>query len=216
MFAVIKTGGKQYRVEQGDVLEIEKLDIEAGKSVTFSEVLLVENNGETMIGTPYVGKAHVKAVVLESFKDDKIIVFKKKRRKQYKKKTGHRQQMTRIKIEEIMAGGEVVSKAKPAKKPKPKVEKEKPVKPKPKVEKVAPAKPKAEVKAEKKKATEEKPKKAETEKPKKAPAEKPVKKTEAPRAKEKVKAEAADKPKPKAPVKKKAKTKASAKPKKGH
>lgn len=207
MFAVIKTGGKQYRVEQGDVLEIEKLDIEAGKSVTFNKVLLVENNGETMIGTPYVDKAQVNAVVLESFKDEKIIVFKKKRRKQYKKKTGHRQQLTRIRIEAIMAGGKAVSKAKPTEKPKPKAKKEKPTEPKPKVGKVAPeeAKPEAKVKEEK----------AEKEKPKKLPAAKPAKKAEAPKTKDKVETRAADKKKPKTPAKKKTETKASAKPKKG-
>jgi large subunit ribosomal protein L21 len=151
MFAVIKTGGKQYRVQQGDVLEIEKLDIEAGKKVTFDEVLLVENNGETLIGTPYVDRVQVKAVVLESFKDQKVIVFKKKRRKQYKRKTGHRQQLTRVKIEEILAGGKALSKEKPAEKPakkavapktKVKVKAETAVKPKPK----APAKKKAETK----------------------------------------------------------------------
>jgi large subunit ribosomal protein L21 len=215
MFAVIKTGGKQYRVAQGDVLEIEKLNIEAGKSVTFDEVLLVENNGETMIGTPYVDKAKVKAVVLESFKDEKIIVFKKKRRKQYKKKTGHRQLLTRIKIEEIMAGGKVVSKAKPTEKPKPKVKKEKPAEPKPRVKKVTPEEAKPKVKAKEAKAVAGKPKKAETEKPKKTPAEKPAKKAEAPKTKDKVKTKAADKPKPKAPAKRKTETKASAKPKKG-
>jgi large subunit ribosomal protein L21 len=214
MFAVIKTGGKQYRVEQGDVLEIEKLDIEAGKSVTFDEVLLVENNGKTMIGTPFVDKAKVKAVVLESFKDDKVVIFKKKRRKQYKKKTGHRQPLTRIKIEEIMAGGKVISKSKPEKKAKPKVEREKPVAPKPKVKKVTPSEAKAPVKAEEKKAIAKKPEKAKTEKSEKTAAAKPAKKTEAPKAKEKAKARAAIKPKPKAPAKKKAETKKSAKPKK--
>ncbi len=128
MFAVIKTGGKQYRVQQGDVLEIEKLDIEAGKKVTFDEVLLVENNGETLIGTPYVDKVQVKAVVLESFKDQKVIVFKKKRRKQYKRKTGHRQQLTRVKIEEILTGGKALPKEKTAEKPKPKAPVKKPAK----------------------------------------------------------------------------------------
>jgi large subunit ribosomal protein L21 len=193
MFAVIKTGGKQYRVEQGDVLEIEKLHIEAGKKVTFSEVLLVENNGETLIGTPYVDKAQVKAVVLEGFKDQKVIVFKKKRRKQYKKKTGHRQQLIRIKIEEILAGGKAVSKEKPVEKPKPKVKKE------------TRAETKAKVETEKKK--------TEDEKPKKFPAEKPVKKAEAPKTKDKVKVETSDQPKSKAPTKKKAETKKTAKPK---
>ena len=158
MFAVIKTGGKQYRVQQGDVLEVEKLDIEAGKNVTFDEVLLVDNNGEALIGTPYVDKAQVKAVVLERFKDQKVIVFKKKRRKQYKKKTGHRQQLTRIKIEEILAGGKALPKEKPAEKPK-KTPEEKPVK-----KEVAPkteAKSKAE-KAEKPKPKAPAKKKAET------------------------------------------------------
>jgi large subunit ribosomal protein L21 len=215
MFAVIKTGGKQYRVEQGDVLEIEKIDIEAGKSVTFSEVLLVENNGETMIGTPYVDKAQVKAIVLESFKDGKVIVFKKKRRKQYKKKTGHRQKLTRIKIEEILAGGKTAAKAKPAEKPKPKVAKEKPTEVKTKVKRAAQDGTKAEVEAEEKKAVAEKPKKAETEKPKKAPTEKAAKKTETSKTKDKVQAEATDKTKPKSTAKKKTETKASAKPKKG-
>ncbi len=140
MFAVIKTGGKQYRVQQGDVLEIEKLDIEAGKKVIFDEVLLVENNGETLIGTPYVDRVQVKAVVLESFKDQKVIVFKKKRRKQYKRKTGHRQQLIRVKIEEILAGGKAVSKEKPAEKQKAPAEKT--------AEKIATPKTKDRVKAE--------------------------------------------------------------------
>jgi large subunit ribosomal protein L21 len=195
MFAVIKTGGKQYRIQLGDVLEIEKLDIEAGKKVTFDEVLLVENNGETLIGAPYVDKAQVKAVVLEGFKGQKVIVFKKKRRKQYKRKTGHRQQLTRIKIEEIMAGGITVTKEKPTEKPKPKVKKETRAEPKAKVE--------------------TKEKKAEDERPQKIPVEKPVKKAVAPKTKDKVKAKTADEPKPKAPAKKKAETKKSAKPKKG-
>jgi len=194
MFAVIKTGGKQYRVELGDVLEIEKLAIEAGKKVTFDEVLLVENDGETLIGTPYLDKAQVKAVVLESFKGEKVIVFKKKRRKQYKRKTGHRQQLMRIKIEEILAGGKALPKEKPAEKPKPKVGKE------------TRAEPKAKVETEKKK--------AESEKPKKTPEEKPVKKAEAPKTKDEVKVETVDKPKPKAPAKKRAETKTTAGPKK--
>lgn len=187
MFAVIKTGGKQYRVQQGDVLEVEKLDIEAGKKVTFDEVLLVENNGETLIGTPHVIKAQVKAVVLERFKDQKVIVFKKKRRKQYKKKTGHRQQLTRVKIEEILAGG----KAAPIVKPE--------VKAKPKAKKEIPAKPKAKEETEKKK--------PEAKTPKTTLMEKPAKKGEAPEAKEKakdkIKVESAAKPKSEAPAKKK-------------
>ncbi len=146
MFVVIKTGGKQYRAKEGDVLEVEKLQVEQGKKVTFDEILLVEDNGKVMIGQPHVADAAVTAVVLENFKDDKIIVFKKKRRKQYKRKTGHRQQLTRIKIEKILTGKEAaeatkaVEKKAPAKKaaPKPKAEEAKPVK-----KAAAKAKPKA-------------------------------------------------------------------------
>jgi len=98
MFAVIKTGGKQYRTQEGDVLQIEKLDKDKGQKITFDEVLLIEDNGKAFIGTPLVKDASVKAVVLENVKDKKIVVFKKKRRKRYKKKTGHRQQMTKVKI----------------------------------------------------------------------------------------------------------------------
>jgi large subunit ribosomal protein L21 len=101
MFVVTKTGGKQYRAKEGDVLEIEKIEVEQGKKVTFDEVLLVEDDDKVLIGQPFVETAAVTAVVLDNFKDDKVIVFKKKRRKQYKIKTGHRQQLTRIKIEKI-------------------------------------------------------------------------------------------------------------------
>jgi len=134
MFAVIKTGGKQYRVQKGDVLEVEKLGVEEGKKVTFEEVLLVEDNGKTLVGTPLVDKAQVIAVVVEGFKGEKVIVFKKKRRKQYKKKRGHRQELTRVKIEEIVHGDKVPSKKKPAEKAEPPKEKEVAPKPKPKTE----------------------------------------------------------------------------------
>ena len=103
MFAVIKTGGKQYRVQEGDELKIEKLDIDEGKKVTFDQVLLVEDDGQALIGTPLVEKASVEAVVLKNFKDKKVIVFKKKRRKQYKRTRGHRQELTSVKIEKIIS-----------------------------------------------------------------------------------------------------------------
>ncbi|NOR16081.1 MAG: 50S ribosomal protein L21 [Candidatus Aminicenantes bacterium] len=124
MFVVIKTGGKQYRAKEGDVLEIEKLQVGQGKKVTFDEILLVEDNGKVMIGQPHVADAAVTAVVLENFKDDKIIVFKKKRRKQYKRKTGHRQQLTRIKIEKILTGKEAAEAKKAVEKKEPAVKKE--------------------------------------------------------------------------------------------
>ncbi len=152
MFVVIKTGGKQYRAAEGDVLAVEKLQVEAGKKVTFDEVLLLVDNGKVMIGQPHVEDAAVTAVVLENFKDDKVIVFKKKRRKQYKRKTGHRQQLTRIKIEKILTGtaaaetkkaaAEKAPEAKPApaKKAVPAPKKEAPAKKAAPAEKKAPAK----------------------------------------------------------------------------
>lgn len=102
MFAVIKTGGKQYRIKVGEILAVEKLAAERGKKVIFDQVLLIEDNENTLIGTPLVEKAQVIGEVIENFKDKKVIVFKKKRRKQYRKKTGHRQELTKVKIEEII------------------------------------------------------------------------------------------------------------------
>jgi len=103
MFAVIKTGGKQYKVAKDDVIAVEKLTgengeiAEAGSTVTFDEVLLVGDK----IGTPVVEGAAVTAEVLDQFKGDKVIVFKKKRRQNYRRKLGHRQQQTLVKITDI-------------------------------------------------------------------------------------------------------------------
>jgi large subunit ribosomal protein L21 len=135
MFAVIKTGGKQFRVQEGDILEVEKLPKKEGQKVTFDEVLLIEDGDKVMVGTPLVDKARVKAEVIENFKDEKIIIFKKKRRKQYRRTRGHRQELTRVKIEAIIAE----AKASPK---KPKVRK--------KEEKKTPKKPKAKKEAAKK------------------------------------------------------------------
>jgi large subunit ribosomal protein L21 len=147
MFAVIKTGGKQYRTQEGDVLQIEKLDKDKGQKITFDEVLLIEVNGKAVIGTPLVKDASVKAVVLENVKGKKIVVFKKKRRKRYKKKTGHRQQLTKIKVEEIVYGK---LRAKAAQKPKEEDQKAK------KTEEGAALKKQSEVKQKIKKAVSEK------------------------------------------------------------
>jgi large subunit ribosomal protein L21 len=106
MYAVIKTGGKQYRVQVGDVLEVEKLDVEGGKRVNFGQVLLIEDNEHTLIGTPLIDKAQVIGEVIENLKDKKVIVFKKKRRKQYRRMKGHRQLLTRVRIENILPQGE--------------------------------------------------------------------------------------------------------------
>ncbi len=103
MFAIIKTGGKQYKVKTGDVLCIEKLDIEAGSAVTFDEILAVGEGEEIKVGSPTVGGASVSAEVVEQFKDKKVIVFKKKRRHNYRRLKGHRQNLTKIKIGEIKA-----------------------------------------------------------------------------------------------------------------
>ncbi len=102
MFAVIKTGGKQYKVAPGEVLRVEKLPGEPGDTVELSEVLLVAGEGEPRVGTPLVEGARVKATILEQGRSKKIIVFKKKRRKNYKRKRGHRQYYTVLRIEEIV------------------------------------------------------------------------------------------------------------------
>lgn len=111
MFAIIKTGGKQYWVKPGDVVEIERLKEQEGHAVEFREVLLVDDGTQTLLGTPYLDKAVVRAEIIEEFKDDKVVVFKKKRRKQYKKKRGHRQVKTRVKILEVIR--EAVEKKEP-------------------------------------------------------------------------------------------------------
>ena len=102
MYAVIETGGKQYRVKEGDVLFIEKIKAEAGEKVVFDKVLLVSNEGDLNVGSPYVESAKVEADVLEQGKGKKIIVFKYKAKKNYKKKQGHRQPYTKVKIEKIV------------------------------------------------------------------------------------------------------------------
>ena len=183
MFAVIKTGGKQYKVQQGDVLQIEKLGLEKDKTIIFEEVLLVEDGKKTLIGTPFVEKAKVCAVIIENFKDDKVIVFKKKRRKQYKKMRGHRQELSRVRIEDITIGGAAPKKAKPAAAAK----KEVPLEKKPAAKKPAAAKAAA---------------------PKKTEAKQPVKKAAAPKPKT-VKPKPAA-PKPKAAQKKQTATKKAA------
>ena len=101
MYAVIKTGGKQYRVEKNDVIAVELLNVKEGENVTFSEVLLVGGEGKAKIGTPTVSGASVKGTVLENKKTDKVIVFKKKRRQNYRRKQGHRQNQTIVRITAI-------------------------------------------------------------------------------------------------------------------
>ncbi len=104
MYAVIETGGKQYRVNEGDVIRIEKLPEEIGSVVTFEKVLLVGAGDKVSVGTPVVDGAKVTGKVVEQDRAKKIIVFKKKRRKGYQVKQGHRQNYTGVLIEKINKG----------------------------------------------------------------------------------------------------------------
>jgi len=101
MFAVIRTGGKQYLVSPGDKIKIEKLDKEEGKEVTFTDVLLVEKSNKLEIGTPKVKEAKVIGKILKQDKAKKIIILKYKPKTRYKKKTGHRQPFTEVEILKI-------------------------------------------------------------------------------------------------------------------
>jgi len=121
MFAVIKTGGKQYRVAADDLLQVEKIKGEPGEIVQFGEVLVV--GGEpTTIGTPTVEGASVAAEVVEQGRGPKVIAFKKRRRKNSRRKRGHRQEFTLVRITEILTGGakpgKAAAKPKRARKPK--------------------------------------------------------------------------------------------------
>jgi len=100
-YAVIETGGKQYRVQQGDTLNVEKLDVEVGASVEIERVLALSNGSDLTIGTPTVDAAKVVASVKDQIRGEKIFNFKKKRRKGYTRKIGHRQSLTVLTIESI-------------------------------------------------------------------------------------------------------------------
>ena len=102
MYAIIATGGKQYTVSEGDIIKVEKLGVEAGDTVTFDQVLFV-NNGEAKVGDPTVAGASVTASVVKEARDKKGIVYKYKRKTGYHKKNGHRQSFTQVKIEKINA-----------------------------------------------------------------------------------------------------------------
>ena len=144
MFAVIKTGGKQYKVAEGDVIQVEKLDGESGQAVSFDQVLALGGDGDMTVGQPLIDGASVSGEVLDQTRGDKIIVFKKKRRQGYRRKYGHKQHLTVVRITDIAAKGK--KKAAPKKEAAPKAKAE----PKEKAE----AKPKAAPKA---KAADDKP-----------------------------------------------------------
>jgi large subunit ribosomal protein L21 len=111
MFAVLKTGGKQYRVQQGDVLRVEKLQCDAGDTIQFNEVLIVGDQ----IGAPLVAGAAVQATVIDQIKGEKLIHYVRRRRKHSSKRTkGHRQQLTLVRVTEILASGAEASGVKAA------------------------------------------------------------------------------------------------------
>ena len=114
MFAVIRTGGKQYRVAPNDVLKVEKLEGAAGETITFTDVLAVGSDAGTTIGAPLVAGATVTATVIAQDRLDKVIIFKKRRRQNSRRKNGHRQHVTVLRIAGVNADGHVDS---PAAKP---------------------------------------------------------------------------------------------------
>ena len=105
MYAVIKTGGKQYKVAEGDIVKVEKLDAEAGDVVAFDEVLMLGGDGDAVVGSPTVDGAKVTGEVLDVRKDKKVLVFKKRRRQNYRRKKGHRQWLAVVSVAEILRPG---------------------------------------------------------------------------------------------------------------
>jgi large subunit ribosomal protein L21 len=111
MYAVIKTGGKQYKVAKNDVVVVEKLTAEAGSSVTLDQVLMVGDEGKTEVGAPFVAGASVTAEVIDQARGPKVLIFKKKRRKNHRRKNGHRQDLTVLRVTDILTGGAKPKKA---------------------------------------------------------------------------------------------------------
>ena len=112
-FAIIETGGKQYKVSASKILEIEKLDAKIGETVKFNNVLLLNDNKTTEIGSPNIDGAIVEAKLLDLVKDRTVLVFHKRRRKHSRKKNGHRQRHSKIQITKIMSkGGKIIDEAK--------------------------------------------------------------------------------------------------------
>jgi large subunit ribosomal protein L21 len=128
MYAVVKTGGKQYRVSKDDVIVVEKLAADTGASVELDQVLMLDDGKDALIGTPLVDGARVAATVLDQARNDKVIIFKKRRRTGYKRLKGHRQQVTILRITDILAKG---GKASPAKAAAPVTDDAKPAEPAP-------------------------------------------------------------------------------------
>lgn len=145
MFAVIKTGGKQYNVAVDNVIKVEKLAGNSGETIEFNDVLMMGKGDSVKVGSPLVANARVCGTIIDQIRDDKVIIFKKNRRHNYRRKNGHRQYLTVVRITDILGEGE-----KPKAKAAPQKAKEEPKKeaPKAEVKAKAPAK-KAEAKAAK-------------------------------------------------------------------
>ncbi len=122
MYAIVEIAGQQFKVAKDQKVFVHRLASEEGASVSFDEVLLLSNGSDVTVGAPAIDGAQVKAKVLKHLKGDKVIVFKKKRRKGYQKKNGHRQYLTQIVIEDIIASGATKSAPKVEAKPEPKKE----------------------------------------------------------------------------------------------
>ncbi len=103
MYAIVETGGKQYKVSQGDILKVEKIDAQSGSEFELNKILFINKDGDILTGAPYIQNAKVLAEVIDSEKDKKVIVFKFKNRKGYQRKKGHRQIYTKLKIKDIVA-----------------------------------------------------------------------------------------------------------------
>jgi len=181
MFAVIRTGGKQYKVAKDSIIKVEKLEAEPGSAVAFNDVLMLGDGKDLKVGAPIL-EATVSGEVLEQKRDRKIVVFKKKRRKNYRRKAGHRQHVTVVKITDIAMGLKKPAAAKKAA-PKPAAKDEQAEAPKTEAKEAA---PKTEAK--------------ETAPAKKAPAKKPAAKTTAAKATAEKKPAAAKKPAAKKPA----------------
>ncbi|MGB9607973.1 MAG: 50S ribosomal protein L21 [bacterium] len=106
MLAIVETGGKQYKVKENSVIEVEKIDSPVGATISLDKVLFVDTGSEQIIGSPYVPQARVIAKVLKHIKGEKILVFKYKPKKNYRRRRGHRQVYTRLAIERIEIGGD--------------------------------------------------------------------------------------------------------------
>lgn len=105
MYAIVETGGKQFRVSKGDVIRVEKLAVEEGDSIALDQVMMLQSEAGTVIGNPYIDGASVNARVVENGKSKKVIIYKYKAKKNYRKKQGHRQPFTELEIVEISAAG---------------------------------------------------------------------------------------------------------------